>query len=202
MTAGRNIGWIVASAVFASLAGLATATRVAGDARISHTLGHANKKGNLCELGAPLLGTLVQTHTDERLPLDESAPSAHRFDALMADRVTGAGNALDPELLGLVRALVARHPLARVELVSGYRSAKLNEILRKKGHHVAVHSQHSLGHALDFRLVLPGETEPMSPSALEGEIRSLGWAGGTGVYLGKDDRFVHADVGPNRRWNG
>jgi uncharacterized protein YcbK (DUF882 family) len=48
-----------------------------------------------------------------------------------------------------VLALGAR----RVEVVSGYRSDKLNEGLRKKGRHVAARSQHVLGNAIDFRLM-------------------------------------------------
>jgi uncharacterized protein YcbK (DUF882 family) len=208
----ERAGWIGIGAVLASVFGATLASPVAGDALVSHTSGHAAKKGVVCQgraappsagpSGAMLLGTLVQTHTDERLPLDDTSPSQPRFDALLADRATGATHPLDPQLLGLLRALAARHPLARVELVSGFRSEKLNEMLRKKGHHVALHSQHSLGHAVDFRFVLPDESAPMNPLVLEGEIRALGWEGGTGVYLGKDDRFVHADVGPRRRWNG
>jgi uncharacterized protein YcbK (DUF882 family) len=94
----------------------------------------------------------------------------------------------------------------RIELVSGFRSPKLNEMLRKKGHHVASHSQHSLGHAVDFRIVVPNDPRDAGPSAidprtLERAIRALGWDGGVGVYTSKDDWFVHADVGPNRRWS-
>jgi uncharacterized protein YcbK (DUF882 family) len=88
----------------------------------------------------------------------------------------------------------------RIELVSGYRSPKLNEILRKKGHHVASHSQHSKGHACDFRIVPQGATKALDPRVVEKEIRALGWDGGVGVYPTQGDWFVHADVGPNRRW--
>jgi uncharacterized protein YcbK (DUF882 family) len=86
--------------------------------------------------------------------------------------------------------------------VSGYRSAKLNESMRKKGHHVASHSQHSLGHAVDFRIVPGGEIKGVDPRVLEKEIRDLGWEGGVGVYTISSDWFVHADVGKNRRWGG
>ena len=159
----------------------------------------------------PLLATLVQTHTDERVPLDDGTPTLARFSALLADRVTGDHKELDPRLLGLLRDVARRHPRARIELVSGYRSPKLNEMLRKKGHHVASHSQHSLGHAVDFRVVPPpdeadagadGAVRGIDPLTLEREIRDLGWHGGVGVYLLKTDWFVHADVGPQRRWNG
>jgi uncharacterized protein YcbK (DUF882 family) len=73
-------------------------------------------------------------------------------------------------------------------------------MLRKKGHHVSAHSQHSLGHACDFRIVPPGEEAALDPRSVEAEIRGLGWEGGVGVYPSKDDWFVHADVGRNRRW--
>lgn len=145
-------------------------------------------------------GTLAHTHTGERLALSPTEPSDTRFDALLADRVTGAARPVDPRLLELLRALAARYPGARFEIVSGYRSEKLNEARRKKGRHVASHSQHSLGHALDFRVVLNGATRGIDPRVLEREIRALGWDGGVGTYPTTSDWFVHADVGRNRRW--
>jgi uncharacterized protein YcbK (DUF882 family) len=166
------------------------------------------KKAAASDVAEPprLLGTLVQTHTEERVPLDSENPSPARFEALLADRVTGATHPLDPRLLDLLRALAARHAstagAARIELVSGFRSPKLNEMMRKKGHHVASRSQHSLGNACDFRIVPPGAERGVDPRALEQEIRELGWDGGVGVYTTKDDWFVHADVGPLRRWDG
>ena len=153
---------------------------------------------------APVLATLVQVHTDEHLVLDRSAPEQSRFDTLLGDRTTGSLHALDPRLLGLLRTLAERHQSAlgppRIELVSGYRSPRLNEMLRKKGHHVASHSQHSKGHAVDFRIVPAGAAKALDPRAVEKEIRRLGWDGGVGVYPTQADWFVHADVGPNRKW--
>jgi len=150
-----------------------------------------------------LLGTFSQTHTDERVAIDDASPSQARFEELLADRVTGQKHAIDPRLLETVRALLRKHPGSRVEIVSGYRSEKLNETLRKKGHHVATHSQHCLGHAFDFRIVLPEESRALSPLEIERELREdLKWEGGVGVYLSDSDWFTHMDVGPNRRWNG
>ena len=149
-----------------------------------------------------LLGTLVQTHTDEPVPLDDLSPSPDRFARLLADRVTGERKELDPRLLELLRGLGRRHPGARFELVSGYRSPKLNEMMRKKGRNVASQSQHSLGHAVDFRIVVDPDTRGIDPRDLEKEIRDLGWKGGVGVYTLKTDWFVHADVGKLRRWGG
>jgi uncharacterized protein YcbK (DUF882 family) len=148
----------------------------------------------------PLLATLDQVHTGEHLVLDAEYPSQARFDELLSDRSTGEKHALDERLLGLLRTLAASHPGSRIELVSGYRSWKLNEMLRKKGHHVASHSQHSLGHACDFRIVPPDAEAGLDPRVVEQEIRKLGWDGGVGVYPTSGDWFVHADVGRNRRW--
>lgn len=172
------------------------------EARVPHGAGLAEKKDLPGETASvlPLLATLDQVHTGERVALDSEWPTRERFDALLADRVTGAKHALDERLLVLLRALAAKHLGGRIELVSGYRSPKLNEMLRKKGHHVSAHSQHSLGNACDFRVIPGGEDTAMDPRVVELEIRALGWDGGVGVYPTKDDWFVHADVGRNRRW--
>jgi uncharacterized protein YcbK (DUF882 family) len=189
--------------------------------RVPHTERLASRKGGEeiadAEPPPPLLGTLVQTHTDERVVLDEESPTGTRFDALLADRATGSSTPLDPRLLGLLRTMAAQYGSdagpPRIELVSGFRSPKLNEMMRKKGHHVASHSQHSLGHAVDFRVVVTCEGRwasapectdagalAIDPRAVERAIRRSGWDGGTGIYTGKDDWFVHADVGPDRTW--
>jgi uncharacterized protein YcbK (DUF882 family) len=134
----------------------------------------------------------------------------------------GSRIALDPRLLELLRTLAAHFTTPAggapsIELVSGFRSPKLNAMMRKKGHHVASHSQHSLGHAVDFRVVVPcagasdaggfpggcaaGATAvALDPRVIEREVRATGWTGGTGIYTSKDDWFVHADVGPDRTW--
>lgn len=199
----------VATAVaLAAFASITLAGSVAADPRVAHSAGLASKKdrSDVSREGppAPLLATLVQTHTDERVLLDAEAPSGARFDGLLADRATGSQIALDPRLLELLRHLVATHvkdgALPRIELVSGFRSPKLNEMLRKKGHHVASHSQHSLGHAVDFRIVEDGAERGIDPREIARAIRTSGWNGGVGTYLSKDDWFVHADVGPMRSW--
>lgn len=200
----------IAAALASAACAAVVATPSGVDATVSRGSGLAVKKADAAQTldnrdGPPLLATLVQTHTDERVLLDETSPPAERFATLLADRVTGEAHDFDPKLLDLLRALAKKHgekgPV-RIELVSGYRSAKLNEMMRKKGRHVASHSQHSLGHAVDFRLVVPGDEKAMDPRVLEREIRELGWVGGVGTYPSKDDWFVHADVGPNRRWGG
>ena len=211
----------LAAALCASLAAACVSSPSGVDARVPRGNALAAKKATpvsasmavtSAEVPAPLaavpeaapllLATLVQTHTDERVPLDDRSPTQERFSLLLADRITGERHAFDPKLLDLLRALARRHRAARIELVSGYRSAKLNEMMRKKGHHVASHSQHSLGHAVDFRIVPGGDTRGLDPRVMEKEIRDLGWEGGVGVYTLASDWFVHADVGRNRRWGG
>lgn len=143
----------------------------------------------------PVLATLVNTHTDEVVILDEGSPSAARWSSLLRDRVVGAAVEMAPPLLAALRQLTRLHPGAKIELVSGFRSPKLNETLRKKGHRVASHSQHSLGHAVDFRLV------GLTPREMRSEVRGLGWAGGVGQYDKPTDRFIHIDVGRKRDWH-
>jgi uncharacterized protein YcbK (DUF882 family) len=195
-----------AKVVSMMLASVSTSTLAADpaytEARVSHGARLASKKGiDEAEIdGLPLLATLEQVHTGEHVVLDSVGPTQDRFDDLVADRVTGDRHPLDEHLLLLLRALASEHPGSRIELVSGYRSPKLNEMLRKKGHHVASHSQHSLGHACDFRVVPEGQELAIDPRIVEGEIRALGWQGGVGVYPTRDDWFVHADVGRNRHW--
>src|SRR6185312_12473449 len=112
---------------------------------------------------------------------------------LLADKALRASIPVEPRLLGLLRALAAPRPGVRVDIVSGYRSPKRNEMMRKKGHHVASHSQHTLGHAVDFRV------EGLGVPELVKAIEALKWEGGLGRYDGRGDLFVHADVGPKRR---
>lgn len=193
----------LAAAVAAALGAALVASPSGVDATVSRSSGLATRKSAApVDEAPPLLGTLVQTHTDERVPLDERSPTPERFSALLSDRVTGERIELDARLLELLRSLARRHPGARIELVSGYRSPKLNEMLRKKGRNVASSSQHSLGHAVDFRIIEPDAEKGVDPRVLEREIRELGWKGGIGVYPTKFDWFVHADVGRLRRWEG
>mgnify|MGYP001040010091 CR=1 FL=1 len=194
----------LAAAVAAALGAALVATPSGVDATVHRSSGLATRKSAALvdEAPPPVLATLVQTHTGEHVPLDDHSPTPERFSALLADRVTGERIELDARLLELLRSLARRHPGARIELVSGYRSPKLNEMLRKKGHNVASSSQHSLGHAVDFRVIEPDAEKGIHPRVLEREIRELGWKGGVGVYPTKFDWFVHADVGRLRRWEG
>lgn len=144
----------------------------------------------------PTLGTLFNLHTLEAVPLSDGEPSAERFSDLLADKALLARTPIAPPLLDLLRSLARPRPGARIDIVSGYRSAKRNEMMRKKGRHVASHSQHVLGQAVDFRV------EGLAVGEMVKAIEGLGWNGGLGRYDARHDLFVHADVGPKRRWKG
>ncbi len=164
----------------------------------------ADRKGDDCDddadaaeaAAAETLGTLFNVHSGEAVVLSSDEPSMDRFSGLLEDRVSASRARMEPRLLGLLRVLASGRAPARIELVSGYRSPKLNEMLRKKGRRVASHSQHSLALAMDFRII------GLTPEALRDDIERSGWQGGIGIYPGVTDRFVHADAGPDRRWVG
>jgi uncharacterized protein YcbK (DUF882 family) len=143
----------------------------------------------------PVLATLVNVHTDEALAIgpeptrDEPALLA-RF---LRDRTTWEEHPIHPTCLRVVRAMATLFHARRVEFISGYRSDKLNEHLRKKGHRVAQRSQHVLGNAVDFRLVgVPVQTVLRRLRATHD--------GGVGFY--PQSGFLHVDAGPRRRWAG
>ena len=81
----------------------------------------------------------------------------------------------------------------RYEVISGYRSPDTNEKLLEQGHHVAQHSMHMEGRAMDVRL----------RGCSVAKLRDLAMAaaqGGVGYY--PKDQFVHIDTGPVRAWVG
>jgi uncharacterized protein YcbK (DUF882 family) len=144
----------------------------------------------------PTLATLVNTHTGELLVLSETEPTQARLSAFLEDRAMKSRVEMSPALLGMLRSLVRERSKPRIEIVSGYRSPKRNEMMRKKGRNVASHSQHTLGLALDFRV------EGMRVGDVVEALEEQRWNGGLGRYDAKHDLFVHVDVGPRRRWRG
>ena len=76
-------------------------------------------------------------------------------------------------------------------IVSGYRSPKTNEMLRRRSKNVARNSLHMRGMACDFN------TGQHTLESLRDAAVDLG-AGGVGYYPGTG--FVHVDTGPVRLW--
>jgi uncharacterized protein YcbK (DUF882 family) len=78
-----------------------------------------------------------------------------------------------------------------IHIISGFRSPAYNDLLRREGRHVAGHSLHMQGKAIDIAIPQIG-TETVRRTALS--LR----AGGVGFYPGPG--FVHIDSGPFRTW--
>ncbi len=80
-----------------------------------------------------------------------------------------------------------------IQIISAYRSPRTNAMLRRRSSGVARHSQHMLGHAMDF--FIPGV--PLE------QIRFAGLRlqrGGVGFYPTSGSPFVHLDTGSIRHW--
>ena len=116
----------------------------------------------------------------------------NRINHLLRDFRTNEVGAIDPRLLHLLSDL-ARHlgVSPEFEVISGYRSAKTNSMLRRRSSNVARRSYHLLGQAVDIRM--PGlSLDELQAAALALKL------GGVGKYPGPG--FVHVDVGPVRTW--
>jgi len=102
---------------------------------------------------------------------------------------------MDPELFDLVweltQELDAREP---IHVISGYRSEKTNNMLRRAGRRVARRSMHVKGKAID--LYFPGvPLERLRNSALVREVGGVGYYPRSGT-----NGFVHVDTGRVRHW--
>jgi uncharacterized protein YcbK (DUF882 family) len=80
-----------------------------------------------------------------------------------------------------------------IDVLSGYRTKKTNNMLRRKGHKAAKDSRHLKGQAID--LTMAG----VSVSALYSYVRWMDF-GGAGHY--PRNNFIHMDTGPKRSWIG
>jgi uncharacterized protein YcbK (DUF882 family) len=143
--------------------------------------------------------TVASVHLHECVVADRAAmvqdqrAGFGRIDWLLRDRTSWQVLQVHRGTLATMLETARRFQSDRVEVISGFRSPKMNEMLRKKGRHVAQRSQHPLGTAVDFRLL----GVPMAPVFLALEATHNG---GVGRY--RDDAFVHVDAGPRRRWRG
>jgi uncharacterized protein YcbK (DUF882 family) len=80
-----------------------------------------------------------------------------------------------------------------IQIISSYRSPATNAMLRRRSSGVARHSQHMLGHAMDFYI----------PGVQLEQIRYAGLRlqrGGVGFYPTSGSPFVHLDTGNIRHW--
>lgn len=95
--------------------------------------------------------------------------------------------------LAAMRTAARRDGLSgEIQVNSGYRSRKTNDLLRAEGYGAAVNSFHTRARAIDF-VVKGGDVANVAEYAQWLQI------GGTGHYRG---RFVHIDSGDQRVWFG
>lgn len=139
--------------------------------------------------------TFHHLHTHEVLPVESAdhLPSEARLAHFLRCRATWDARPMSPEPVAVAVRMAVAHERDRVDVISGFRSPKLNELLRKKGREVARDSRHIVGEALDFRI--PGVAAVELADAV-----TRTHVGGVGTY--PVSGFVHVDVGPARRWRG
>jgi len=132
---------------------------------------------------------LTVTFRDENdLSVDARAALRHQ----LRDYRRNEEHDMDPGLFVQLTDLAAHCGVpARYEVISGYRAPATNAMLRASGHHVAEHSQHMAGRAMDVRL----QGCPLS------RLRDLALAakrGGVGYY--PRSNWVHIDTVTVRSW--
>lgn len=138
------------------------------------------------------------THRDDALLVkykvgdDYVTDALRRVEYFLRDHRTNDVHRIDPALLDLLYEVYElTGSSGRFQVISGYRSPKTNEALRKRGRGVAKRSQHLLGKAIDVRLT-DVDTATLRDAAISLQ------RGGVGYYKRSD--FVHLDTGPVRRW--
>ena len=140
-----------------------------------------------------LVTTLFNVWNHEALALIAGQPYKRRFQLFLRDHYTKQSIQADTRLASILAATALRFHAPRVDIVSGFRSPKYNLMLRKKGHQVARESQHMQGTAVDFRI------RGVEIETLREFVRGL-HLGGVGYY--PRTRFIHADTGKVRYWQG
>ncbi len=142
--------------------------------------------------------TFTHMHTSEKLSIvycedGRYVPEALiEINQLLRDFRTGDVHAIDPRLLDILHTVRIRtESRGRFEVISGYRSPKTNEMLRRHSSSVSQGSLHLKGRAIDIRL-------SDVPTRLVRKAAISLAHGGVGYYPSSD--FVHLDTGRFRTW--
>jgi uncharacterized protein YcbK (DUF882 family) len=118
--------------------------------------------------------------------------SFDRLNYVLRDFRTGDVFPMDPRILDLVSIIQQKTGASEpLEILSGYRSPKTNNMLRHETSGVAKNSFHMYGQAMDIR----------SPGTSTSKLRKIAQAlraGGVGYY--PKSGFVHVDTGKVRSW--
>mgnify|MGYP006279321707 CR=1 FL=1 len=144
--------------------------------------------------------SFVHTHTGESLSLDYWCDGQFQSQCLMPlnhflrDFRTNEVFSMDIGLLDILYELqVLANQTATFEVISAYRSAQTNAMLRKSSSEVAQKSLHMEGKAIDIR-ISGFSTKKLQQLALANQ------RGGVGFYAKSD--FLHVDTGRVRSWEG
>jgi uncharacterized protein YcbK (DUF882 family) len=140
------------------------------------------------------------THSDEDLTVTFKRDGRYDEDALkkinhfLRDWRNQDSTTMDRHLFDILwevyRDVDGKKP---IQIISAYRSPATNAMLRRRSSGVARHSQHMLGHAMDFYI----------PDVALENIRAAGLRlqrGGVGFYPTSGSPFVHLDTGSVRHW--
>ena len=140
----------------------------------------------------------LHLHTSETLRVVYAEHGAYVPEALTAvnhllrDFRSGDVHPIDPRLLDILHDVRQRTGgSGTFEVISGFRSAHTNEMLRRQSGGVASKSLHLQGQAIDIRLT-GTDTRQVRRAALAMK------RGGVGYYPSSD--FVHIDTGRVRTW--
>lgn len=160
------------------------------------------QKPALAEEQIPRLLAFDNIHTGEKLRVEywqdgQYVPEAlAQINYILRDFRTGDTHPIAPQLLDLLVELRGNLETQEpVSVISGYRSAATNAMLRGEREHsgVAAKSLHMQGMAIDIRI------GGRSLSAVHSAALAMR-GGGVGFYPVSD--FVHVDVGRVRTWSG
>ena len=143
---------------------------------------------------------LYHTHTHETARITFKRNGVYdqaglqQLNWFLRDFRTNQPSTMAPQLFDLVWEVYQKVGATQpINIVSAYRSPATNAYLHARSSAVAVHSQHMLGHAMDF--FIPGI--PLT------KLRAVGMqqqVGGVGFYPTSGSPFVHMDVGTVRAW--
>lgn len=144
--------------------------------------------------------SMLHKHTGEQILITFKRNGRYDQDALnklnwfLRDWRRDEPTRMDPHLFDIVwevyRSVGAQ---SQIHVVSAYRSAGTNAMLRRRSRGVAQQSRHITGQAMDFYI----------PGASMTRVREAGLLlqrGGVGFYPGSANQFVHMDTGSVRHW--
>jgi len=143
---------------------------------------------------------LYHTHTHETARITFKRNGVYdqkglqQLDWFLRDFRNNQPTEMAPQLFDLVWEVYQKVGATQpINIVSAYRSPETNAFLRAHSNGVASHSQHMLGHAMDF--FIPGI--PLTTLRAVGMQQQVG---GVGFYPNSGSPFVHMDVGTVRAW--